>query len=152
MRCGFSMNSRPTRKRGWQPISVEKRIEQGDVTDLRPWAQRFVPGPARANAVAGAMSAAYRRDATSVQTLLASTPTPADHDAALRGLAETMSDSAPADAATRALSIGDLAVRRETLGDIFTDWQRRDATAAGAWLQNAANVPAAWKQAWRGGQ
>lgn len=127
----------------------QKRAQQGDLTDLDLWAQNFVPGPARANALAGAISAAYGRDASRVETLLASTTAPADRDAALRGLAGAMSDSAPASAATRALAINDRALRRETLGTVITAWQKRDPAPAREWLRDTASIPEAWKQAWQ---
>ncbi|HEV7866175.1 MAG TPA: hypothetical protein VGO90_00735 [Chthoniobacteraceae bacterium] len=126
-----------------------KRAEQGDLTDLGVWAQNFASGPARANAVAGAIGAAYERDASRVETLLASTASTADRDAALRGLAETMSKATPAGAAIRALTITDSAVRRETLDAVVTGWLKRDPETARTWLRNAAAIPEAWKQTWK---
>jgi hypothetical protein len=126
----------------------ETRARQGDLTDLNVWAQHFAPGPARANAVAGAISAAYERDATCVEALLANVTAPADRDAALRGLAGMMSDLAPADAAARALAINDPALRRETLGTIITAWRKRDPGLASNWLRDNPAIPDAWKQAW----
>ena len=126
-----------------------KRAEQGDLIDLTAWAQNFPPGSARANAVAGAMGAAYVRDASRVEPLLASMASPPDRDAALRGLAEAMSNAAPVDAAVRALAITDPATRRETLGSIVTGWVERDPETARTWLRDSATIPEAWKQAWR---
>ncbi len=124
------------------------RMERGDLTDLNDWAENFAPGAVRANAIAGAIGAAYERDASQVEALLAGTRSARDRDAALRGLAETMRFTAPAGAAGRAVEIGDAALRRETLEPIVTFWIKRDPDAAHAWLQDADNIPADWKRAW----
>ena len=127
----------------------EKRAQQGDLTDLHDWAENFTVDAARANAIAGAMAATYERDASRVEPLLASSTSPADRDAALRGLAGAMSNSAPAEAAARALAINDPALRRETLGTIVSAWKTRDPDAAVAWLRDSAGIPEAWKQSWQ---
>lgn len=57
-----------------------------------------------------------------VEALLAGTRPGADRDAALRGLAEAMSHAAPADAASRALGIGDSSARRDTLEAVIVPW------------------------------
>lgn len=127
----------------------EKRAQRGDLTDLHEWAENFSAGAARANAIAGAMRASYERDASRVEALLASTTSSADRDAALRGLAGAMSNSAPAEAATRALGINDPSIRRETLGTVVTAWQNLDPARADAWLNDTATIPDAWKQLWQ---
>ncbi|MHA3774455.1 hypothetical protein ACXR0O_23255 [Verrucomicrobiota bacterium sgz303538] len=124
------------------------RAEQGDLKDLNLWANNFGPGLARSNAIAGAVSAIYRRDASRVEPLLATVTASADRDAALRGLASSMGYSAPADAAARALEIRDTTVRQETLEEIVLAWIRRDPESSREWLREATSVPAELKQAW----
>jgi hypothetical protein len=59
-----------------------------------------------------------------------------------------MSHNAPADAAARALGIGDATVRQEALEAVVLPWLESDAGASRAWLRDTAAVPAAWKQEW----
>ena len=126
----------------------ENRAERGDLNDLGAWAQNFPSAAARANAVSAAMSASYRRDAARADTLLATTAPGPDRDAALRGLSEAMAPAAPADAATRALGIGDGTARRDALETVIVPWLKRAPETGRAWLQSAGGVPAAWKQEW----
>ena len=118
------------------------------VADLNGWAQHFPAGSIRAEAVAATIGQAWQRDASRVDGILASLATPADRDAALRGLANSMSYSAPADAATRALAIGDSALRRETLGTVMKGWLDRAPEASRAWLKEDKTIPPSWKAAW----
>ncbi len=94
------------------------------------------------------MSASYRRDATRADPLLATTAPGPDRDAALRGLSEAMAGKAPADAATRALGIGDGTARRDALETVIAPWLKRAPETSRVWLQSAGSVPATWKQAW----
>jgi hypothetical protein len=126
-----------------------KRGEQGDLADLGAWAQNFAPGPARADALAGAVSAAYARGASGVEALFANTASAADRDAALRGLTEAMRHTAPASAADRALTITDPDMRRQALESVMTIWLKRDPETARTWLRDTATIPETWKQAWR---
>ncbi len=125
------------------------RGKMSDLTDLNAWVQPFAPGSIRADAIAGAIGAAFQQDASRVDALLSSVSTDADRDAALRGLAETMSNSVPSDAAARALAIGDSALRRETLDTVIPLWLKRDPEACNRWIQSATAVPADWKEAWQ---
>ena len=126
----------------------QSRAQQGNLNDLQGWAANFAPGEARVNAVAGAVGATYERNPSQIDGLLASTTIAADRDAGLRGLATAMSNTLPKDAAMRALTIGDTALRQETLGDVITAWQKRDPTATREWLQSVDTIPAAWKETW----
>ena len=125
----------------------QKRAEHGDLKDLGAWANTFA-GAARSNAVAAAMNAAYQRDASRVEALLAGTRPGADRDAALRGLAEAMSHPRLADAAGRALAIGDSSARRDSLEAVIVPWLKNDPEAGRRWLQDAGAVPVAWKKEW----
>ncbi len=125
-----------------------KRAEHGDLADLGAWGQNFASGPARFNAITGAMDTAYGRHPSRAETLLATTAPGADRDAALRGLADATRTSAPAAAAARALSIGDPNLRREVLAGVVLPWLKTNASASREWLQNNAAIPAAWKQEW----
>ena len=124
-----------------------KRAEHGDLGDLNAWSQNSFAGPVRAEAIASAVGVAFKIDASRVDALLAGVAG-ADRDAALRGLATAMSDTTPANAATRALGIADASLRRETVDSVMTTWLKRDPEASRAWLQGAPNIPSAWKQAW----
>ena len=109
--------------------------------------RKFPSGQARSNAITGAMTAFSRRDATGAEALLASTTPGPDRDAALRGLTEVMGGAAPADAAARALQIGNAAVRQDALESVIVPWLQRDREAGRKWLDGAA-IPPAWKQQW----
>jgi hypothetical protein len=130
----------------------EKRGNERDFTDLSVWSQNFPHGEVRSEAVAGAMSAVVKRDAASADALLASARTTADRDAALRGLAQGLNDTAPAAAATRALSIADAGTRREAIGIVMKSWLNRDRASATEWLAKADQIPGSWKQTWLGAQ
>jgi hypothetical protein len=125
-----------------------KGATTGELTDLDAWARNFSPGRARANAVAGAMEGACKRDASVAETLLVSTTTSADRDAALRGLAQALHEAAPVAAASRALSITNSNTRRETLEKVIGSWLNRDRETASSWLRGSSEIPAAWKQEW----
>jgi hypothetical protein len=127
----------------------QRHAREGSLTDVRDWAQHFPTGPARANAIAGAMSGAYERDASRVDQVMENLATSADRDAALRGLATAMQENAPGDAATRAAAIIDASTRRETLETVILPWLKKDPTATREWLKNTArSIPPSWTEAW----
>lgn len=117
-------------------------------TDLNAWAQTFSPGPVRADAVAGAVASSFERGAAGADALIDSVSPGPDRDAALRGLVNAMSSTAPANAASRALGIGDSNLRRETLGAVVSGWLKDDPEASRAWLAKDALIPAVWKETW----
>ena len=126
----------------------ERRAREGSLTDVRDWAQHFPAGAARADAIAGAMSGAYERDASRVDQVMEKLATPADRDAALRGLAKAMRENAPADAAVRAATISDASTRRETLEAVIVPWLKKEPSAGREWLLHAKGVPQDWTAAW----
>jgi hypothetical protein len=124
----------------------KKRGEQG-LGDLNEWAQTFSSGQVRANAVAGAMMGVYKQGAQ-VDALLGGVSAGPDRDAALRGLATAMGAVEPANAAIRALAIGDNELRHETLSAVMGEWLKRDPEASRVWLSKDALIPATWKAGW----
>jgi hypothetical protein len=117
-----------------------------NLTDLDGLGAQFPSGQARSNAIAGAIGAAYKSDASRVEPLLASVNSVSDRNAAVRGLAIAMTETAPLAATARAMEITDNAARDETLDTIVFLWMQRDPAAARSWLENA---PAAIASAWR---
>jgi hypothetical protein len=126
------------------------RFEAGlKLVDLANWTAQFTEGPVRQNAIIGILTAAFEKDASQVEPLLASVKTSADHDAALRGLAAAMSWNEPNEAATRALQINDLSIRQEALEAVMFSWLKRDPTKGQEWLTaQGSTIPETWKQGW----
>ena len=122
----------------------QKRAVFGDIADVSDWAQGFAPGTARSNAIAGAMFSTQQKSPEKAEAQLAKLTTPADRDAALRGIAPAQPAPAGAD---RALTIADPTIRRDTLEKILPKWLKADASASRAWLQRA-NIPEEWRQDW----
>jgi hypothetical protein len=121
--------------------------ERMNLTDLGSWAQMFPEGAIRGEAIAGAIGAAYEKDASRVEALLATTAPGRERDTALRGLTAAITE--PSEAAARAMEIGDVAMRRKTLEGVIEWWNERDPAASGEWLRaQGGAIPAAWTQAW----
>ena len=126
----------------------EGRAQRGDLKDLGAWADKFPPGQARANALTGAASGAFRSNRAEAETLVSVLAPGADRDAALRGLTEAMGNSAPAEAATRALEISNPIVKQDALDAVVIPWTAKDPEASRAWLEANPAIPGAWKQDW----
>jgi hypothetical protein len=127
----------------------EMQGRSGSLTDLDVLGAQFPSSQARSNAIAGAIGAAYKSDASRVEPLLASVSSASDRNAAMRGLAIAMTETAPVAATARAMEITDNAARDETLDSIVFLWMQRDPAAARSWLENA---PAALAYTWRENQ
>ena len=128
-------------------LFVEKRMEFDQTTNPADWLPQFPAGPARENAIATAAGQLYFRDPASAEKFVSPMPPGPERDAALDGLARSASQSAPAQAATRALEISDPTQRLDTLEAVLAQWRTTDPTAPRTWLQSA-NLPPDWKQTW----
>jgi hypothetical protein len=125
-----------------------QRAKQMDVADLQAWA-RTLPSPeARETAFAGAAAGFYERDAALVAPLLRELKG-GERDAALHGLAGAMAYQAPLEAASHALAIQQMALRRAAVGQVLSSWMARDAASAREWLTSASSIPTDWKQDWQ---
>jgi hypothetical protein len=126
---------------------AEQRAMATDVADLQAWA-RSLPSPdARATAFGGAAAGLYKRDAALVAPLLRELKG-GERDAALHGLAGAMAYQAPLEAASHALAIQQMELRRAAVGRVLSSWMARDAASAREWLKSASIIPADWKQEW----
>jgi hypothetical protein len=109
----------------------------------------FPPGEQRLIAVSGAVGSFFERDSKAVDRLLSEMPPGAERDAAIRGIAVSpllYRDSAQA--AARALEIGDAETRRAVLARVVPFWLGTNPDAARDWLASAPGIPAEWAHEW----
>jgi hypothetical protein len=129
-----------------------ERAGRGDLTDLGAWAQTFSSPAVRTKAITGVINAAYARDASTIEPLLATITSTPDRDSALAAIVVAMKNDSPSAAADRALSINDEAQRRSSLELAIQSWQKRDPDASRAWIAENPSIPQAWKTSWLQGR
>jgi hypothetical protein len=114
---------------------------QSSLNDVGAWSRMFPAGEVRDAAVSQAVSYAFHTDVKRGDQLLATLAPSRERDAALKVAVSALTDRQPAEAARRALEIGDPPQRQKTLDAVLKEWRERDPAASEAWVREHGAAP-----------
>lgn len=121
-------------------------MEKDDPRRVAAWIRDLPAGQARAEAVETLVAAQAKNAPERIDALADDWPTGSDRNAAFEGIATHLRSEAPERALTFALRISDPGSRESALDAIVFSWDRRNPSAARAWLNGASGFSSEHKR------
>lgn len=121
---------------------VRSSLRYGDsgAGEIEPWVQALPVGAVRSAAIQAFTDSQVRANTKSIDELAAAwTPGP-DRDAAMRGIASSLSDRDPRRALEVARQVNDPTLRESAFEKIAQSWVYKDKSAALAWIASATEL------------